>query len=91
MSEHSFYVSITAMQKELMNITTCGGCANQLIHALQVVDGVQKVNISAGDGKATVKFDERLTSPEQLKAALRHAGFGVEPDTATASKGCCCG
>jgi copper chaperone CopZ len=84
------------MQTEIVKVTgmTCGGCISTVTHALKAVSGVSDVNVSLSAGEATVKFDERLTSPEKLKSAVTGAGYGVDT-TNTAQKpkgkGCCCG
>ena len=84
------------MQTEIVKVTgmTCGGCISNVTQALKAVSGVSDVNVSLSAGEATVKFDERLTSREKLKSAVKGAGYGV--DTATAAQkpkgkgGCCC-
>jgi copper chaperone len=84
------------MQTELLKVTgmTCGSCTGSVTHALKAIAGVGEVKVSLSDGEATVQYDERLTSPEQLKSAVEGAGFGVDA-TNTAQKpqgkGCCCG
>jgi copper chaperone len=84
------------MQTEHLNIAgmSCGGYTSKVTHALQAVTGVSDVIVSLAAGEATVQYDERLTSPEQLKAAVKGAGYGVD-GTDTARKphgqGCCCG
>ncbi len=67
------------MQTELLKVTgmTCSGCTRNVIKALKGVNGVSDVNVSLTAGEATVKFDERLASPEQLKSAVQRAGYGV--------------
>ena len=84
------------MQTEIVKVTgmTCGGCISSVTHALQSVSGVSDVKVSLASGEATVQFDERRTSPDQLKSAVTGAGYGV--DTANAAqkskgKGGCCG
>jgi copper chaperone CopZ len=84
------------MQTELLEVMgmTCSGCTSKVIKALKGVNGVSDVDVSLAAGEATVKFDERLTSPEQLKSAVQHAGYGVGGANATHShkgKGGCCG
>lgn len=73
---------------------TCGSCTGSVTHALKAIAGVGDVEVSLSVGEATVQYDERLTSPEQLKSAVKGAGFGVDA-TNTAQKpqgkGCCCG
>ncbi len=73
---------------------TCGGCIGTLTRALQAVTGVGDVNASLSAGEAAVQYDERLTSPEQLKSAVKGAGYGVggvETKQNPKGKGCCCG
>lgn len=57
---------------------TCGGCTSNVTHALKAVTGVSHVKMSLANGEATVQFDERLTSPNQLKLARQGAGYGVD-------------
>ena len=84
------------MQTELLKVTgmTCGGCTSNVTHALKAITGVGDVKVSLSAGEATVQYDERLTSPEQLKSAVKGAGYGVDT-TNTAQqpqgKGGCCG
>jgi len=84
------------MQTELLKVTgmTCGGCTSNVTHALKAITGVNDVTVSLSAGEATVQYDERLTSPGQLKSAVKEAGYGVDA-TNTAQKpqgkGGCCG
>lgn len=83
------------MQTETMNVTgmTCGGCVGKVTQALTAVPGVGHVDVSL-PGKASVDFDEKLTSRERLQSAVKRAGYGVVADgTAISSqpKGGCCG
>ena len=84
------------MQTELLKVTgmTCGGCTSNVTHALKAITGVGDVTVSLSAGEATVQYDERLTSPDQLKSAVKSAGYGVDA-TNTAQKpqgkGGCCG
>ena len=83
------------MQTEILNVTgmTCGGCTGSVTNALKAVNGVSDVNVSLSTGEATVQYDERRTSPDQLKSAVTQAGYGVEtPNSAQKPKppaGCC--
>jgi copper chaperone CopZ len=83
-----------AMQTESLKVTgmTCGGCTTSVTRVLKAITGVGDVKVSLSAGEATVQFDERLTSREQLKAAVKGAGFGVDVTSAgQRSKGGCCG
>lgn len=85
------------MQTELLKVTgmTCGACINNVTKALKAINGVGDVKVSLSAGEATVQFNERLTSPEQLKSAVKGAGYGVDGTNAAhshrAKGGCCCG
>jgi copper chaperone CopZ len=84
------------MQTELLKVTgmTCGGCTSKVTHALKAVSGVSDIKVSLSAGEATVQYDERLTSPDQLKSAVKGAGYGVDVTNAAhshQSKGGCCG
>lgn len=83
------------MQTQHMKVTgmTCGGCISNVTHALKAINGVGDVKVSLSAGEATVQFDERLTSPDQLKSAVTGAGYGVDGPIAMQKpqgKGGCC-
>lgn len=82
------------MPAEIIKVTgmACGGCTANVTKALKTINGVNDVTVSLSDGKAIVQYDEKLTSPEQLKSAVIGAGYGVDTsNTAQQSqgKGCC--
>ena len=84
------------MQTELLKVTgmTCGGCTGSVTKALKAVAGVSDVSVSLSAGEATVQYDEKLTSPDQLKTAVTSAGYGVDATHAAQKpegKGGCCG
>ncbi|PMV97104.1 MULTISPECIES: heavy-metal-associated domain-containing protein [Pseudomonas] len=84
------------MQSETLNVTgmTCGGCASNVANALKAIPGVDDVVVSLSTGEAAVRYDEQLTSLDQLKSAVKGAGYGVNAAKATPnhqSKGGCCG
>ena len=84
------------MQTENMKVTgmTCGGCTSNVTHALEAVKGVGAVKVSLAEGQATVEYDERQTSTDQLNAAVKGAGYGVVTSNGaekTEGKGGCCG
>ena len=83
------------MQTEHLKVTgmTCGGCTTKVTHALKAMPGVGDVKVSLSAGEATVQYDERLTSPGQLKSAVKGAGYSVDrtnPSHSRQSKGGCC-
>ncbi len=83
------------MQTETLKVAgmTCGGCTSNVTHALKAVSGVSDVTVSLSAGEATVQYDEQLTSPDQLKSAVKEAGYGVGAigtEQKPQGKGCCC-
>jgi copper chaperone len=64
------------MQVENLKITgmTCNGCASNVTHALEAISGVREVEVSLLAGEAAVQYDELLTSPDRLTAAVTVAG-----------------
>ena len=84
------------MKTELLKVTgmTCGGCISNVTEALKGVSGVSDVKVSLSAAEATVQYDEKLTSPDQLNSAVKNAGYGVDSDSpgkGRQSKGGCCG
>ena len=68
------------MQNESMKISgmTCGSCVLSVQGVLKAVNGVADAQVTLDTGLARVSYDETQTSSEQLKSAVRNAGFGVE-------------
>lgn len=81
------------MQTELLKIAgmSCGGCTSTVTNALKAVSGVSDVQVSLAAGEATVQYDERLASPDQLKAAVKSAGYITDTARKPQDKGggCC--
>ena len=84
------------MQTEQIQVTgmTCGGCTSNVTRALKAIPGVSDVNVSLAAGEATVQYDESRASAEQLKSAVKSAGYGVDASKGAQNrpvKGGCCG
>lgn len=83
------------MQTEILNVTgmTCGGCTGSVTNALKAVTGVGDVKVSLSTGEATVQYDERQASSDQLKSAVTGAGFGLDTNSNAqkpqGKSGCC--
>lgn len=89
-------LEVATMQTELLKVTgmTCGGCASNVTRALKTITGVGDVKVSVSAGEAAVQYDERFASPDQMKAAVKRAGYGVDAANAVLgqpAKGACCG
>ncbi len=69
------------MQTVLLKITgmTCGGCVNSVTHVLKAISGIDDVKVSLPTGEASVQYNEKVTSPDQMVSAIKAAGYGVEP------------
>ncbi|MGP1678285.1 MAG: heavy-metal-associated domain-containing protein [Burkholderiales bacterium] len=85
------------MQTEILKVSgmTCGGCISNVTQALKAIGGVGNVDVSLSAGEATVQYDEQRASPDQLKSAVKGAGYGVDATNAGQSHqskkgGCCC-
>ena len=68
------------MRNESIRISgmTCGSCVLSVQGVLKAVNGVADAQVTLDTGLARVSYDETQTSSEQLKSAVRNAGFGVE-------------
>lgn len=84
------------MQNEILKITgmNCNGCTSKVAHVLKAIAGVHEVVVSLDAGEAAVRYDEHLTTLDQLKSAVKGAGYGVgatNPAHSHQGKGRCCG
>lgn len=53
----------------------CQGCAQTITQALARSPGIQEVRVDPATKKVTVHFEPTVTSVEQVRTALRAAGF----------------
>ena len=58
---------------------TCGGCVLGVRKVLTRLDGVEKAEVSYEKGIATVTFDARKVTVEQMVAAIRTLGYTATP------------
>ena len=56
----------------------CNGCVRSLTNALKSVTGVKSADVSLQNNSATVEFDEKETTPDELRKAILVAGYDVE-------------
>ena len=54
---------------------TCGGCVKSVTRVLTALPGVEKADVSLTPGTAAVAFDAQKINVEQIKSAIREAGF----------------
>jgi P-type Cu2+ transporter len=65
---------------------TCAACSGILETALQRVDGVLEVQVSAASRRGRVRWDPARTRPSALLAAIRGAGYDAVPDAAAPAR-----
>jgi copper chaperone len=56
---------------------TCGGCVASVSQALKRTPGVEQANVSLEGKLASVVYDPSKTNPDELKKAVRDAGYAV--------------
>ena len=56
---------------------TCDNCVNSVTQALKQVDGVKATQVTLAEEKARVTFDSNVTTADQIKEAVRQAGYEV--------------
>jgi copper chaperone len=54
---------------------SCAGWARELQQALKSLNGVNDVKVMLGSGEAEVRFDEKLTTFDDLKIGLMQHGY----------------
>ena len=57
---------------------TCGHCVKSVTQALENADGVRRAQVDLQAGRATVEFDESLTTPAALAGIVTEEGYTAE-------------
>ncbi|MFA9440494.1 heavy-metal-associated domain-containing protein [Uliginosibacterium sp. sgz301328] len=57
---------------------SCGGCVSSVTRVLSAFDGVEDVKVSLETARASMHIDSAKVTPEQLKQAVRDAGFEAQ-------------
>lgn len=67
------------MKKELFAVTgmTCSACSGRVQRAVAALDGVRDANVNLLKNTMAVSFDEAMTSPDAIVAAVTSAGYGA--------------
>lgn len=82
------------MQIQALKITSteASSSVDGALRTLKAVPGVAEALASPREGVVTVRFDEDRTSPQELRATLRSAGYDTQALDAPAVSGhTCCG
>ncbi len=56
---------------------TCASCASSVESMLLSVDGVKKANVNLASNTVLIEFDEKKTTPGQMKSALDALGYDL--------------
>ena len=67
------------MTTEIISVKgmSCMGCVNKVKTGLENTAGVEGAEVSLEQKQVTVQYDEAKTRPDQLKDAIRKAGYEV--------------
>jgi Cu+-exporting ATPase len=59
---------------------TCAACARAVERAARKVEGIIEANLNFAAEKLYVKYDENITSVENIVKAIEKAGYGAEEE-----------
>ena len=78
---------MTSYKVEKLNISGmhCASCALLIKKSLQTVPGVEDVSVNYATKKAVVKYDSDQSNLDDLKSAIRSAGYNVSDSAASDS------
>ena len=57
---------------------TCGHCQKRVADAISSLDGVESVEVDLESERATVSFDPEKVNLDDIKGAIRKAGYSTE-------------
>jgi Cu+-exporting ATPase len=60
---------------------TCGHCQKRVADAISSLEGVESVDVNLESESATVSFDPEKVSLDDIKAAIRKAGYPTESES----------
>jgi P-type Cu+ transporter len=64
---------------------TCASCVNRIERFVRKVEGVTEVNVNLATEKASIRFDPAATTMDDLRGAVRAAGYEVREEPAEAT------
>ena len=70
------------MEQVVVNVIgmTCGGCVASVTKAIKRLDGVEQATVSLEGSVASVIYDDSKTNADEIKQAVRDAGYDVAND-----------
>lgn len=72
-------------QKRLFTVTGmhCAACVSAVQERLSKTEGVRDAEVSLMEGRTIISYDDRVTSPEKLREAVRSIGYDMLIDEDT--------
>ena len=58
----------------------CAGCSAHIEKDVTALNGVTSAAINLAAGEMTVEYDESVVTVDDIKAAVKNAGFGVSAE-----------
>ncbi|PNT92395.1 heavy metal translocating P-type ATPase [Clostridium thermosuccinogenes] len=70
------------MKKETLNITgmTCASCAKAVERSVKKLGNINSADVNLATEKLVVEFDESQMTLDEIKEAVKKAGYGVEEE-----------
>ena len=70
------------MKKETLNITgmTCASCAKAVERSVKRLGNINSADVNLATEKLVVEFDESQVTLDEIKEAVKKAGYGVEEE-----------
>jgi copper chaperone len=67
------------MQTDIIKVDgmTCMGCVNSVKNVLEKIPGVRSADVSLEKKQVTVAYDAETAHADQIKRAIKEAGFDV--------------
>jgi P-type Cu+ transporter len=62
----------------LISGMTCASCVRRVERGLEKLEGVDSASVNLATERATVSYDPEILKPDDLRAAVEKAGYGVE-------------
>ena len=56
---------------------TCEHCVDTIKEAVEILDGVLRVDVDIAQKQVVVEFDEKMAKPEDLIDKIEEVGFNV--------------
>ena len=82
---HYLYIKKEDMENKVIPVTgmACAGCAATVERKLNGMEGVEKAEVNFASRTASVFYDPKVTSPQQMREVLAQAGYDMITDEGT--------